>query len=190
MKLPVLAYGSAALRKKSAEIGPDFPELSALIADLFETMYASNGVGLAAPQVGKNIRLFVIDANPYAEAYPDGKDFKKVFINPQIVSFEGEEWTMNEGCLSVPEVREDVTRKSDIVMRYCDENFNPFEERFSGIQSRIIQHEYDHLEGVVFTDRISNLRKMVIRGKLNNISKGNVDPDYKMVFPLQKRKPY
>ncbi|HOV11393.1 MAG TPA: peptide deformylase [Bacteroidales bacterium] len=187
MKLPIIAYGTPMLKKKSDDIDNTYPDLKKLIADMYETMYASIGVGLAAPQVGLNIRLLVVDTHPYAEDYPEGKDFKKVFINPQITEYSGKEWSFNEGCLSVPEIREDVVRPETIKIEYYDENFKFYSEEYSGIISRVIQHEYDHLEGVLFVDRLSSLKKMVLKRKLTDISKGLVKTKYKMVFPLQKK---
>lgn len=188
MKLPILAYGQPLLRKKAQAINKDYPELKQLISDLFETMYASNGVGIAAPQIGQSIRLFVVDANPFAEDYPDGKGFKQVFINAVITETSGEEWAFNEGCLCVPEVREDILRKENIHIEYFDEDFNFHSEDFSGVRSRVIQHEYDHLEGILFVDRLSSLKKILIKRKLTEISKGLVSPNYKMIYPLQKRR--
>lgn len=187
MKLPILAYGQPLLRKKAEFINPDYPDISQLIADMFETMYSSNGVGLAAPQVGLSIRLIVVDTSPFADDYPDGKDFKKVFINPVIKEFSGNDWLFNEGCLSVPDLREDVVRKEEILLEYHDENFIQHIESFNGIRARVIQHEYDHLEGVLFVDRVSSLKKMLIKRKLNDISKGFVEHNYKMVFASQKK---
>jgi peptide deformylase len=187
MVLPVVAYGHPTLRKVGKEIGPDYPGLQQLIADMFETMEQSDGVGLAAPQVNHPIRLFCIDADPYSEKHPEAKGFRKVFINAKIYKEEGEEWSFNEGCLSFPGIREDIMRKPVIWMRYQDENFREYDEKFEGILSRIIQHEYDHTDGVLFIDHLSPLRKMLLKGKLNDISKGNVDIFYKMTFPLQKK---
>jgi peptide deformylase len=187
MILPVLAYGHSTLRKIAAEIKPGHPGLEQLIADMFETMYQSDGVGLAAPQVNQSIRLFVIDTAPYADKYVEAQGFKKVFINAKIYNEEGEEWAFNEGCLCFPGIREDVQRKPVVYIRYQDENFQHFDEKFEGIVARVIQHEYDHIEGVLFVDRLSPLRKMLLKGKLNDISKGNIDVFYKMVFPLQKK---
>lgn len=187
MILPVLAYGHPTLKKIAKEIGPGYPGLEQLISDMFETMYQSDGVGLAAPQVNHSIRLFLIDAAPYAEKYPEAEGFKKVFINAKIYNEEGEEWAFNEGCLCFPGVREDVQRKPVINIRYQDENFQPHDDRFDGIVARVIQHEYDHTEGILFVDRLSSLRKMLLKGKLNDISKGNIDVFYKMIFPLQKK---
>lgn len=186
MILPIVAYGHPTLRKIAQDIDKDYPELSTLIENMWETMYRTRGVGLAAPQVNKSIRLFVIDATPYGEDDAETKDFKKIFINGQIIQEEGEEWAFNEGCLSLPNIREDVMRKPNITIRYLDENFEEHTEKFSGIIARIIQHEYDHLEGKVFVDRINNLRKMLLKRKLTDITKGIVDIDYRMIFP-QKR---
>jgi peptide deformylase len=187
MKLPILAYGTPSLRKKSENIERDYPDLKKLIDDMFETMYASVGVGLAAPQVGLNIRLFVVDTSPFAEDYPDGKGFKQVFINAVINETSGKEWAFNEGCLCVPEVREDVMRCETIQIDYYDENFVFHSETFSGIRSRVVQHEYDHTEGILFVDHLSSLKKMIIKRKLTEISKGLIKPKYKMIYPSQKK---
>jgi len=188
MILPVTAYGSAVLKNVAEEIDKDYEGLNQLIADMFETMYAAEGVGLAAPQVNKSIRLFVVDAAPFADKMPELKEFKKVFINPYIVEFSGKEELIDEGCLSIPNIRELVPRKTDIRIEYFDENWIFHEENYSGTAARIIQHEYDHLEGVLFVERISGLRKTLIRRKLQDISKGDVDVDYKMIFPTLKKK--
>jgi peptide deformylase len=180
--IPVVAIGHPVLRKKAAEISPDYPGLQELIEQMFETMYASKGVGLAAPQVNRSIRLFIVDARPYAEEDPGVKDFKKVFINPRIISETGDLWVFNEGCLSVPGINEDVSRYSDVELEYLDEEFRPHREVFKGIAGRIIQHEYDHLEGIMFVDRLSSLKKTLLKGKVNKISKGEIDVAYKMVF--------
>ncbi len=187
MILPILAYGDPILKKKAVPIDRDHPGLEELINNMWETMYNAQGVGLAAPQVGHSIRLFIIDANPFAEDHPELKDFKKVFINAEIIAETGKEWLFNEGCLSFPELREDINRKPTIVMRYQDENFEPHEETFSGMAARIIQHEYDHIDGILMVDRISALKRRLIRKKLTNISKGVVNPGYLMKFPLKKR---
>lgn len=187
MILPIVAFGHPNLRKKSLDITPDYPGLQQLITDMWETMYNSAGVGLAAPQVNKPIRLFVIDATPYVEENPEVKDFKKVFINAHILEFKGEEEVFNEGCLSIPDIHEDVIRKQEVLMSYMDENFVLHQEWFSGIQSRIIQHEYDHLEGVLFVDKIHTLRKMMVKRKLQDISKGEIDNKYKMIFQPKKK---
>ena len=198
MILPILAYGDPILKKESEEIDETYTDLETLIEDMFETMYRAKGVGLAAPQIGKNIRLFIVDGSPFAEK-EEGEDddpralgienFKKVFINPIIEEEQGEEWSFQEGCLSIPKIRENVSRKSDIVISYYDENWELKEERYSGYAARIIQHEYDHIEGILFTDKISNFKKRLLRGKLSNTSKGKIDVDYKMRFPdLKKRR--
>jgi peptide deformylase len=155
---------------------------------MFETMYKSDGVGLAAPQVNHSIRLFLIDASHYAEDQPELEGFRKIFINAHIIEESGTEWNFNEGCLSIPEIREDVMRKPRIRIQYHDENFNFHDEVFEGIAARIIQHEYDHLEGTLFVDRINPLRKMLLKRKLNDISTGNIDVAYKMIFPGKKNK--
>ena len=175
---PVFVYGSPVLRKVAAEIAPDYPNLKELISDMFDTMYHSEGIGLAAPQIGISIRLFVIDASPLQEDYPNLKDFKKVFINPTIVLRSGDLTLYNEGCLSLPQLREDVQRENVIVIDYLDEDFNPQHEQFEGIAARIIQHEYDHLEGILFTDRVSTLRRQLLRGKLNSIARGRFSASY------------
>ncbi|MCK9611505.1 MAG: peptide deformylase [Bacteroidales bacterium] len=187
MKLPVLAFGTASLKNKSESIDKDFPELKQLIENMFETMYGSAGVGLAAPQIGKNIRLFIVDTSPFGDDYPDGKDFKRVFINAQITHRTGDEWAFNEGCLCIPEVREDVMRPPTITIKYYDEDFNFHTETYSGIRARVIQHEYDHIEGILFVDRLSPLKKMLIKGKLSAISKGLVATKYKMIYPQLKK---
>ncbi|MCX6243972.1 MAG: peptide deformylase [Bacteroidetes bacterium] len=187
MILPVVAYGHPTLRKVAKEVQPDHPDLEQFIADMFETMYQSDGVGLAAPQVNQSIRLFIMDVSPYADKYPEAQGFKKVFINPSIYKEEGEEWAFNEGCLSFPGVREDIMRKPFIYMKYQDEHFHSHDERFEGIVARVIQHEYDHTQGKLFVDKMSALRKMLLKGKLTDISKGNIDVFYRMTFPLQKK---
>lgn len=191
MILPIIAFGDPVLKKKAVDIKKDYPGLSQLIANMFDTMKNAKGVGLAAPQVGVSIRLFIIDAAPYIDE-DDEKDeeglksFKRIFINAQIVEEEGEKWKFNEGCLSIPTIREDVERKPDLRIRYLDENFAEKEETFNGVRARIIQHEYDHIEGILFTDRINPLRKRLLKRKLTDISKGLVDVSYKMKFPLKK----
>jgi len=187
MILPVVAFGHPNLRKKSVDITPDYDGLKQLIDDMWETMYFSSGVGLAAPQINRQIRLFVIDASPYAEDIPEANGFKRVFINAKIVEERGEEWAYNEGCLSIPDIREDVMRKAETHLTYYDENFEFHDEWFSGIIARVIQHEYDHLEGVLFVDKIYPLRKIMIKRKLQDITKGITDAKYKMIFPSKKR---
>ncbi len=183
MILPIVAFGHTTLRKKAQNITKDFPKLDELIANMWETMYLSNGVGLAAPQINQSIRLFVIDTSHYAEEDENAKDFKRIFINAEILDQEGEEWMFNEGCLSVPNIREDVWRQPVISMKYMDENFVEHTEKFDGIRARVIQHEYDHIEGKLFVDRISSLRKMLIKRRLADITKGIVDINYRMIFP-------
>ena len=189
MKLPIVAYGDPVLKKVAEKITSEYLDLNILISNMFDTMYAANGVGLAAPQIGLPIRLFIIDASPFYDENtlkPEG--LKKVFINAQIVEEKGNKWTFNEGCLSIPDVREDVNRHPNILISYYDENWDLFEEHFSGLLARVIQHEYDHIEGKLITDRINPLRKTMLKGKLDSISKGIVKVDYKMRFPLIKRK--
>lgn len=187
MILPVTAYGHPILRKVAEEIDKDYPELDQFIDDMFETMYASDGVGLAAPQVNRSIRVFIVDGTPYADKMPEMADFKRVFINPYILDEEGKDVTMDEGCLSIPNIREDVTRPEEVVIEYYDRNWELKEEKYTGFQARVIQHEYDHLEGILFTDKISPLRKTLIRRKLQDISKGKVDVNYRMIFPKLKK---
>ena len=189
MKLPIIAYGDPVLRRKATAIEPDeYPHIKALIENMFETMYGARGVGLAAPQVGISMRLFVVDLAPFEDDEPSLKGFKKAFINAQILDETGEEWAFNEGCLSIPDIREDVTRKAVIRISYYDENWKHYEDTFKGMAARIIQHEYDHIEGKLFTDKLSPLRKRLIEKKLNDISKGMVDVEYKMKFPAVKKK--
>lgn len=188
MILPIVAYGHPTLKKLAEEIDKDYPGLDELISNMFETMYISSGVGLAAPQVNKSIRLFMVDATPFAEEYPEAADFTKVFINPYILEETGEEWSFNEGCLSVPNVREDIIRKPKITIEYHDRDFNLIEEQYEGVIARIIQHEYDHIEGRIFVDLVNPLRKLLLKRKLNDISTGNIDVDYKMIFPLKSKK--
>jgi len=180
MIFPIVAYGDPVLKKRAAEISESYPGLKTLIDDMYETMHASKGVGLAAPQVGLSIRLFVIDASPFDEE--EVKDFKEVFINPVIKEEEGELWKFNEGCLSIPNIREDIQRKKQLYIEYYDKNWKLKKEKYSGLAARIIQHEYDHLEGVLFIDHISPFRKRMIKNKLTDISKGIVDVEYKMKF--------
>jgi len=195
MIYPIVAYGDPVLRKKAQDIAADYPNLSALIDDMFETMYAASGIGLAAPQIGKSIRIFIVDATPFEDDEDLSEadrallgQFKKVFINAEIVEERGEEWVFNEGCLSIPDIREDVFRKDEITIKYLDADFKEHEEVFSGIAARIIQHEYDHIEGILFTDHLSALKKRMIKGKLTQISKGLVRADYRMKYPLAKKK--
>lgn len=193
MILPIRAYGDPVLKKMAQDIEPGHPGLKQLIADMFETMYAASGVGLAAPQIGQSIRLFIVDASPFAED-EDGqptedahlKDFKKVFINPYIVEEEGEEWSFEEGCLSIPNIREAVMRQPKIVLQYQDEKFKEHEETFEGFAARVIQHEHDHLDGILFTDHLTPLRRRLLQGKLRDITAGRTEAKYKMRFPPAK----
>ena len=187
MKLPIIAYGDSILRKKAIEITQDYPDLEVLIANMFETMYGAHGVGLAAPQIGLSIRLFVVDATSFAEDEPALKDFKKVFINAHVIEEDGEKWAFNEGCLSIPEIREDISRPAKVRISYYDEHWTKHEETFDGIAARVIQHEYDHIEGKLFTDKLSPLRKTMLKNRLDAISKGIVKVDYKMKFPALKK---
>lgn len=186
MIYPIVAYGHPVLRKKAKVIERNYPDLEKVVDNLFQTMYNSQGVGLAAPQVGMDIRIFVIDASPFGEDEAVAEGFKRIFINPEMISEEGETWKFNEGCLSIPGVREDVDRHSVITLRYQDINFETHTEQYDGIRARIIQHEYDHLEGILFTDRLSPLKKTLLKGKLNDISKGKADVDYRMSFYNRK----
>lgn len=199
MILPIVAYGDPVLKKEAEEIDQNHPELKAFLNNMFETMYQAQGVGLAAPQVGESIRVFVVDTTPFAEDADEIEDekernetkaldgFKKVFINPIILEESGEEWGFNEGCLSIPGVREDVFRHERIVIEYYDENFQLKEEVYDGLKARVIQHEYDHIEGILFTDRLNPLRKQILKKRLNDISRGIARVDYKMRFPKLKR---
>lgn len=194
MILPIVAYGDPVLRKVGTEIDKDYPKLKELITNMWETMYGASGVGLAAPQIGFPIRLFLVDATPFAEDEELSEEelkkldgFKKAFINAYIDEELGEEWTFNEGCLSIPDVREDVKRKDTITLSYMDENFKPHTETYDGLLARIIQHEYDHIEGILFTDKLSGLKKRLLKGRLANISKGKIDVDYRMRFPNIKK---
>lgn len=194
MILPIVAYGDPVLKKQAKDIPEDYPKLKELIENMWETMYGAYGVGLAAPQIGLPIRMFIIDPSPFAEDddlsendKEQLQELKKVFINPQITEETGDEWAFNEGCLSIPEVREDVFRKPNIVIEYYDENFKKHTQEFTGLAARVIQHEYDHIEGILFTDKLSSLKKRLIKGKLENISKGKVSIDYRMRFPKVKK---
>ena len=185
MKYPVTVYGDPILRKRAKEIERDHTNLQEIIENMWETMYYSDGVGLAAPQVGMSIRLFLVDASSGADEEPELENFKKVFINPEIIETDGENWVMNEGCLSLPEIREDVSRPDEVTLRYFDENFEEYTETFKGFAGRVIQHEYDHLEGKLFIDYLSPLRKRLLKGKLNNIAQGKVIPHYRIKVPMK-----
>lgn len=184
MILPIRAYGDPVLKKKGKEIDKNYPQLSELIDNMFDTMYNAEGVGLAAPQIGLSIRLFIIDTTPFAddEKYKDIEEdllnFQKAFINPRIIKEDGEKWTFTEGCLSIPNIREDVTRKENITIEYFDENWKKQTLRLSNIIARVVQHEYDHIEGVLFTDHLSSLKKKLLKRKLTDISKGKVEIHY------------
>ena len=189
MILPIVGYGDPVLRKVGAEISQEYPNLAELIANMYDTMYNAYGVGLAAPQIGLAIRLFIVDTAPFSESddlsteeAQQLKGFKKTFINAKIVKEEGNEWGFNEGCLSIPDVREDVFRKERITIEYFDENFVKHTEVYDGLIARVIQHEYDHIEGVLFTDKISSLKKTLIKKRLQNIIDGKIRADYKMKF--------
>ncbi|QTD37464.1 peptide deformylase [Polaribacter batillariae] len=194
MILPIVAYGDPILRKVAVKIEPDYKDLDKLITNMKETMYNASGVGLAAPQIGKAIRLFIIDASPFSEDEDLSekeretlKNFNKVFINAQILEEEGDQWAFNEGCLSIPDVREDVFRQPKIIIQYQDENFNTHTETLDGLAARVFQHEYDHIEGILFTDKLSSLKKRIIKKKLDNISKGKINVEYRMRFPNLKK---
>lgn len=191
MILPIVAYGHPVLRKQAGDIRPDYPKLDRLVADMWETMYASNGVGLAAPQVNRDIRLFIVDTEQMFRTmdeedkaeYPGDNGIKKVFINAHIEELDGEDWSYNEGCLSIPKIREDIFRQKSVRLRYQDEEFITYTETFTGLSARVILHEYDHIEGKLFIDHITPLKRKLMKGKLNDISKGKISVDYKMLFP-------
>jgi len=180
MILPISAYGNPILRKETEDIDENYPNLSSLIEDMFDTMKNADGVGLAAPQIGLNIRLFIIDLTFLAEENPEYADYKKVMINPEMVEMFGDDISMEEGCLSLPSVHETVARKNKVIINYLDENFVEHEEEYTGYPARVIQHEYDHLEGKLFVDKISGIRRQLIRGKLKNISSGKINCRYRL----------
>lgn len=182
MILPIYGYGHPVLKKVAQDIKPDYVGLEDLIRDMWETMEQAQGVGLAAPQIGKSIRIFVVDSRPLMEKGQEEEGVRQVFINPHKVEEGGEEWPYEEGCLSIPNVRGDVERPEQIRLKYVDENFEAQERLFSGLNARVIQHEYDHLDGVLFTERLKPIRRRLIRRKLDNIRKGKVKVDYKMKF--------
>lgn len=191
MILPIVAYGHPVLRKVAVDIDKDYPGLDKFIEDMWETMYGSNGVGLAAPQVNRDIRLFVVDTaqmfenmeDEEKEEYPDSPGVKATFINAHVVEINGKEWSYNEGCLSIPKIREDIMRNESVTLKYVDENFEPHTTTFNGLTARVILHEYDHTEGKLFIDHISPLKRKLMKGKLTDISKGKIKVDYKMTFP-------
>ncbi|TKD62373.1 peptide deformylase [Flavobacterium sp. ASW18X] len=194
MILPITAYGDPVLRKKATNITKDYPNLETLLNNMWETMYNASGVGLAAPQVGLPIRIFLVDTTPFSKDEDLTEDeqsqldgFKKVFINAEILEETGEEWAFNEGCLSIPDIREDVQRKPEVTIKYMDQNFKEHTETFDGLLARVIQHEYDHIEGILFTDKLSSLKKRLLKGRLEKISKGKINVEYKMKFPQMKK---
>lgn len=195
MILPIVAYGDPVLKKRATKISKDHPKLEQIIANMYESMYGAYGVGLAAPQVGLSIRLFLVDTTPFSddedytpEEQAELKAFKRTFINAKILEESGEEWNFNEGCLSIPNVREDVSRCPKIKVEYQDEEFKTHVEEFDGLIARVIQHEYDHIEGILFTDKVSSLKKRLLKGKLTNISKGKTSVEYRMRFPNSPKK--
>jgi peptide deformylase len=184
MIYPIVVYGDPVLKKKAVDIEQGELDVVELANDMFETMDQADGIGLAAPQIGKSIRMFVIDATKMED--PEVADFRQVFINPEMIDEEGDEWAFEEGCLSIPEIREDVFRQETLTIRFFDENWQEHTKTYSGLQARIIQHEYDHIEGVLFTDHLSALKKRLLKGKLASISKGKVQPGYRIKAPLAK----
>lgn len=199
MVLPIVVYGDPVLRKVAVEIDKNYEGLDQFIKDMFDTMYNAKGVGLAAPQVGKSIRLFIVDTEPFSESDDDDDDeftpeqkkqlkaFRKIFINARILNEEGAEWAFSEGCLSIPKIRENVNRQPDIEIEYYDEKFIKHVERYDGVIARVIQHEYDHIEGKLFTDKISPFKRKMISGKLNDIANGKISADYKIKVYKPKR---
>ena len=195
MLLPIIAYGHPVLKRKAEVINKDYPKLVELINDMFETMYNANGVGIAAPQIGLSIRIFIVDTNPFSEDESlsdedrsELKSFKKTFINPEILDENGDEWSFEEGCLSIPNIRESVLRQESIKIQYFDENFNKHIESYNGLLARVIQHEYDHIEGILFTDKLSSFKKQLLKKKLLKISSGKLSFDYKMQFFKSSKK--
>ena len=194
MILPIVAYGSPVLRKIATDIDAEYPNFDELLENMWETMYHANGVGLAAPQIGLSKRLFLVDTSPFADDDELSEQeqkilstFKKAFINAKMVEETGKEWSFNEGCLSIPDVREDIIRKDTITISYLDADFKPHTETYDGLLARVIQHEYDHIEGILFTDKLSSLKKRLLKGRLSNISKGKISVDYRMLFPDAKK---
>ena len=195
MILPIIAYGHPVLKRKAEVINKDYPKLKELIENMFETMYNASGVGIAAPQIGLSIRLFIVDTNPFAEddSLSDNdrnqlKSFKKIFINPVIIDEKGGEWSFEEGCLSIPNIREGVLRQKQITIQYHDENFNKHTDSFDGLLARVIQHEYDHIEGLLFTDKLSSFKKQLLKKKLLKISSGKLSFDYEMKYFKSSKK--
>lgn len=185
MIYPIIAYGDPVLKKKAVNIEKGSIDVKKLSEDMFETMYQANGVGLAAPQIGKSLRMFVVDASPMQED-EDALAFKRVFINPEILEENGAEWPFEEGCLSIPGIREQIIRNEKLKIRYFDEEWQEKEEVLEDIFARVVQHEYDHIEGILFTDHLTAFKKRLLKGKLASISKGNVSADYRMAFPLKR----
>ena len=183
MIYPIVAYGHPVLRKVAEEINEGDIDIKELIDNMFETMYNAHGVGLAAPQIGKSIRVFIVDGSPMSDDKEDMEDFKKVFINPIIIKEEGKKWAFEEGCLSIPDIRGSVDRQEKVIINYLDENWVEHEDEFTGLKARIIQHEYDHIEGVLFLDYLSAMKKRLLKAKLTKISKGTINADYRMTFP-------
>ncbi len=186
MVYPIIMYGDPVLRKRAKEVEKGSIDIKTFIQDMFETMYAAHGIGLAAPQIGKSIRIFVVDGTTLNEEEEDMTGFKKAFINPEIVDEDGEAWEFEEGCLSIPNIRENVSRLEKVKIRFVDEDWKVHEEEYDGVKARIIQHEYDHLEGKMFIDYLSPLKKRMLKGKLADISKGDVDTEYRILAPLKK----
>jgi len=196
MILPIVAYGDPILRKAADDIDKDYPELDKLIDSMFETMYAANGIGLAAPQIGKGIRMFIVDCTSFAEEPEEDddpaeiemlSDYVRVFINPQIIEEKGEEWGFKEGCLSIPNIREEVFRPETVTIEYLDRHFQVQRDTLGGYAARVIQHEYDHIEGILFTDHLPALKRRLLKRKLQDISKGDTDAPYRMRFPVKKK---
>mgnify|MGYP006223291687 FL=1 len=195
MLLPIIAYGHPVLKRKAEVINKDYPKLLELIDNMFETMYNANGVGIAAPQIGLSLRIFIVDTNPFSEDESlsdedrsELKSFKKTFINPEILDENGDEWSFEEGCLSIPNIRESVIRQKSIKIQYFDENFNKHIESYNGLLARVIQHEYDHIEGILFTDKLSSFKKQLLKKKLLKISSGKLSFDYEMQFFKSSKK--
>jgi peptide deformylase len=195
MLLPIIAYGHPVLKRKAEVINKDYPKLLELIDNMFETMYNANGVGIAAPQIGLSVRLFIVDTNPFSEDESlsdedrsELKSFKKIFINPKILDQNGDEWSFEEGCLSIPNIRESVFRQESIKIQYFDENFTQHIESYDGLLARVIQHEYDHIEGILFTDKLSSFKKQLLKKKLLKISSGKLSFDYEMQFFKSSKK--
>lgn len=184
MIYPIVMYGDPVLRKRAKDIEPG-TDIKQLVEDMYETLHAANGIGLAAPQIGKSVRLFIVDGTGLDEE-PGMEDFKKVFVNPVLLDEAGNPWEFEEGCLSIPNIREKISRKGELKIRYYDENWNVFEEEYGGMKARIIQHEYDHIEGRMFVDYLTPLKKRLLKGKLADISKGKVDTEYRITAPLRK----